>query len=328
MIEKNNPPLVSVVTPFYNTAPYLAQCIESVLAQTYSAWEYLLVDNQSEDGSGEIAEKYSRLDTRIRFIKTPEFYPQVANFNYALTQISADSVFCKMILADDLLFPRCLEEMAALAEKNASIGLVSSYRMIGTRVSGHGLDPEQNFFPGRLIGQKQLLQQCVVFGSPSTFFFRSAIVRARRPFFSETSFHEDTESAYEILREWDFGFVHQVLSFTRLEETSRMGRIKKYSPHLRDFLIVAEKYARNFFAPDEAKACMQSVRLEYYQFLVRALLLGNWGGEFWSFQLQGLRNENIRIDRWCLLQAFLKTVADILGNPKMACGDLLRNIRK
>ena len=50
-------PLVSVVTPFYNTADYLGECIESVLRQTYENWGYVLVDNCSTDGLSEIAER-------------------------------------------------------------------------------------------------------------------------------------------------------------------------------------------------------------------------------------------------------------------------------
>ena len=81
-------PLVTVVTPFYNTAPHLAQCIESVLAQSYREFEYILMDNCSTDGSSEIARSYERLDPRIRLIRCSEFLSQLANYNRALAEIS------------------------------------------------------------------------------------------------------------------------------------------------------------------------------------------------------------------------------------------------
>ena len=58
-------PLVSVVTPVYNGATDLAQCIESVLAQTFPHWEYIIVNNHSTDGTLEIAERFARMDERI-----------------------------------------------------------------------------------------------------------------------------------------------------------------------------------------------------------------------------------------------------------------------
>ena len=64
-------PSISVITPIYNTASYLDQCIQSILAQTYTNWELLLIDDGSTDSSGAICDKYAKHDTRIRIIHQP-----------------------------------------------------------------------------------------------------------------------------------------------------------------------------------------------------------------------------------------------------------------
>src|SRR5450432_1444038 len=115
-------PLVSVVTPFHNTAAYLAECIESVLAQTYENFEYILVDNCSTDGSTEIAERYARRDPRIRFIQRSTLLTQVQNYNRALEEIADASRYCKMVQADDFIFPECLRLMVEAFEQSQTIG--------------------------------------------------------------------------------------------------------------------------------------------------------------------------------------------------------------
>src|SRR5262245_7467930 len=129
-------PTVSVVTPFYNTADYLEECIESVLAQTYRDFEYVLVDNCSTDGSSEIAARAAGRDPRVRIVRNATLLPQVPNYNHALRQMAPGSRYCKLVQADDALMPRCLEEMVALAEAHPSVAMVSSYRMRGERVDG------------------------------------------------------------------------------------------------------------------------------------------------------------------------------------------------
>src|SRR5262245_47486686 len=99
-------PRVSVVTPFYNTERYLEECIRSVLGQTYTEFEYLLVDNWSTDRSREIAADYARQDARIRLVRNPVFVGQVENYNGALAQIAPESSYCKLVQADDWLYPR------------------------------------------------------------------------------------------------------------------------------------------------------------------------------------------------------------------------------
>lgn len=60
--------MVSIIVPIYNVEPYLRECIESVLAQTYQDYELILVDDGSPDGSGAICDEYSGKDQRIRVI--------------------------------------------------------------------------------------------------------------------------------------------------------------------------------------------------------------------------------------------------------------------
>ena len=61
-------PGLSVIVPVYNTEKYLPECIDSILSQTYTDFELILVDDGSTDRSGSICEEYSRIDDRIRVI--------------------------------------------------------------------------------------------------------------------------------------------------------------------------------------------------------------------------------------------------------------------
>jgi glycosyltransferase involved in cell wall biosynthesis len=109
-------PVVSLVTPFYNTEDYLAEYIESILRQTYDNWEYVLVNNRSTDKSAEIAEYYVRLyPEKLRLEHNTAFLSQVQNYNNALRLISPKSKYCKLVQADDWVFPQCLAEMVETA---------------------------------------------------------------------------------------------------------------------------------------------------------------------------------------------------------------------
>lgn len=61
-------PLISIIIPVYNVAPFLSQCIQSVLDQTYTHLEVIIVDDGSTDESPAICDKFAKLDTRIKVI--------------------------------------------------------------------------------------------------------------------------------------------------------------------------------------------------------------------------------------------------------------------
>jgi glycosyltransferase involved in cell wall biosynthesis len=290
--------LVSVVTPFYNTSQYLAQCIDSVLAQSYPNFEYILVDNCSTDGSTEIAEGYARRDPRIRLIRRSQLLPQVQNYNGALTEISAGSKYCKIVQADDYIFPDCLRLMVEALEQSETIGLVSSYSLAGNAVQGSGYPFPMTMLPGKECARLYLRTGIFVFGTPTTVIYRSSIIRDNKPFYKETILHEDFDKCLEILQEWDFGFVHQVLSFTRIDnESLYFGRGLqdwRFSSLTRYSLVLC--YAPVFLAPDEATSLKKETRQIYYDVLAREALRFR-GRSFWRYHREGLKSIGETLDR-------------------------------
>jgi len=307
-------PLVSVVTPFYNTAEYLAECIESVLRQSHSRWEYVLVDNCSTDGSLAIAESFARRDPRIRLTTNERFLTQVQNYNHALSQISHESRYCKVVQADDWIYPDCLRRMVALAEQHASVGIVSCYSLDGVQVRNVGLPYPSEIMGGREICRKMLLEGGFYFGTATSLLLRSDIVRARRPFYSETSLHEDTEACYEILRQWDFGFVHEVLTFWRTDNDSISSRVQDLKPKVLDSFIILNKFGRDFLTADELERRLAERSRQYYGALGEAALRRP-GPVFWEYHRRGLRTIDRELRLRDVLPWALLALARLVLNP-------------
>ncbi len=220
VMNSQSPPLVSVVTPMYNNAEYVAKCIESVRSQTYEHWDYVIVNNCSTDGSAEIARQFADVNSRVRVLDNETFLSALANHNRALRQISPGSKYCKMVFSDDWLFPRCLEEMVALAEAHPSVGIVGAYGLEGNELKWAGLPYPSTCIDGREVCRRFFIEDIYVFGSAHSLLYRSELVRNHDPFFNEANVHADTEACFDLLRNCDFGFVHQVLTYSGVQTES------------------------------------------------------------------------------------------------------------
>jgi glycosyltransferase involved in cell wall biosynthesis len=320
-------PFVSVVTPFYNTAPYLAECIESVLAQTHQQFEYLLVNNKSTDGSREIAARYCSSDSRLRLIDNPVFVGQVENYNGALAHISPASKYVKMVQADDTIFPECISRMVELAAREPGVGLVSSYWLTGDQQEGWGVPKDVSYLPGWDACRKIVLGGSYLLASPTSVLYRADIVRARNPFFTLGRYHEDTEAACEILLESDFGFVHQVLSFLRADNVSITTSVLAFNSYDLDYLIILERYGPLVLTAEELARQRAVSHGNYKRFLGRALLRCQ-GPRFWRYHRIGLATIGWEL-RWrdIVLQAARELVR-LACSPRSTVKQAVTDVRK
>lgn len=307
-------PLVSVVTPVYNGERYLPECIESILAQTYERWEHIIVDNCSTDRTRQIADRYAEKDSRIRVHPNAAFVDVLRNHNIAFRQVSPAAAYCKVVQADDWIFPECLERMVAVAEAHPTVAIVGAYRLDGVEVGCDGLPYPSTVVPGPQLCRATLLGGPGVFGSPTSTLIRADEVRRRDPFFDESDIHADTAACFEILQRADFGFVHQVLTYTRRREESQTALEEERNSYLPSALRHLARYGPVYLSEGERAAVAATLLRFYYRFLARSLVERR-GRTFWSYHRKQLESLGYGFSRVRVLAMALAYAPKALWRP-------------
>ena len=106
---------VSVIMPSYNTAEYIGESIDSVLAQTYTNWELIIVDDCSTDDTDDVVASYL-VDERIRYLKNEQNSGAAVSRNRALRE--ATGRWIAFLDSDDVWLPEKLEKQIAFMEEN------------------------------------------------------------------------------------------------------------------------------------------------------------------------------------------------------------------
>jgi glycosyltransferase involved in cell wall biosynthesis len=312
-------PLVSLVTPVYNGSEYLRECIDSVLAQTYQNWRYVIVNNCSADDTLQIAREYAARDARITVSDNAQFLPIVHNHNHALSLIDAESLYCKPLMADDWLYPECLEQLVACALARPSVGLVCASALTGTqRVLFDRLPAAPGatctYLSGREAGRTGLLREGYFFGSPTTMLIRSDLIRKRAPFYNPDNLQADEEACYDILRESDFAFVHKVLAYVRTHARSYTSATYYLFTMPSCHTYALARYGHEYLSDAEFAQRMDERLHEYYQRLALGAV-EHRGEEFWSYHRQMLQMIGAPLDRVKLAGAIGAHVVRKLLSP-------------
>ncbi|HHT64441.1 MAG: glycosyltransferase family 2 protein [Bacillota bacterium] len=307
----NSEPLVSIITPVYNGEKYLAECIESVLNQSYKNWDYCIVNNCSTDKTREIAEEYARKDPRIRVHNNSAFLNIYDNLNHAMRQLAPGSKYCKVVHADDLLFPECVEKMVQLAERHPEIGIVGAYGLRGKEVVWDRLIPLGSpVIPGRNVCRSILLGEPYVFGSPTSTLIRADLVRKKADFYNVINPNPDAEVCFELLKESDFGFVHQVLTYTRVHEESQTTKDSKVGSLVFGKLVTLQKFGPVYLTKDEFEERVDRWRLWFSVCCAKYLLEGRLIS-FLKYNLPRMKQIGFKLSVLSCIKAVIKGLRHI-----------------
>lgn len=319
-------PKVSVVTPVYNGGPYIRECIESVLAQTYSDWEYVIVNNCSTDETLEIVKAYEARDKRIRVLKNERFVGVIENHNIAFRNISGSSVYCKVVSADDWLFPKCLESLVAVAESDPRIAIVGSNALSESGVLALVLPPDTTVFEGAEIARLYLLGKTASFGTPSTVLYQSACIRKFDPFFPGVEPSGDLAACLRAMEHSRFGFVRDPLSFERKHNQAVGSRMLQLNSFLVDRIEFLHDYGKIFLNESEYTARREELEFYLYRFLAQSVLRKQVEG-FWQYHKRRLSRLGYGFYDRRMILPLLKELRDAAQHPAESVRKVIRRAR-
>ncbi|MCP5181737.1 MAG: glycosyltransferase family 2 protein [Pseudomonadales bacterium] len=293
----SNEPLVTVVSPIYNGEKHVRACAECMLAQTYTNWRYVILDNHSTDGTGAIAADCASRDGRIRVVRNPETYPVIRNHNEAFRQAETGSVYFRFLQADDRITPDCLEASVAVAERHPSAGIVGSQFLWGDKVTATEF-PEGEFFAGHDTARRTLLGHVYPFLTPSGLLWRMQAVQAREPLWDERYLYADVMACYEILREWDFGYVPRALTVAGRDANSVTSQVTGSF----NKMLASNLHLLVMFGPGCLEEELYEKRVAQQLAVYYAYLGQSWWhrrlAAFWDFHAAELRGMGFPLSKW------------------------------
>jgi glycosyltransferase involved in cell wall biosynthesis len=317
----NGAPLVTVLTPVYNGADYLSECIESVLAQTFTNFEYIIVNNRSTDGTLDIARRYAALDSRVRVHDNTEFLGVIENHNLAFNLMSPEAKYCKIVSADDFIFPDCLEKLVGFAVAHPSVGMVSSYEQAGKLVKNIGLEYERSVVRGRDICRETMLGGPYVFGAPTALLYSADLIRKSPAFYPTSNPFADASACYKWLVDCDFGFVHQVLCYTRIHPNSQTSQGSRVGTLIFSCMSDLVTYGPWYLGPKELEKSKESVLGWYYRWLAPKIYERRGDQEFWKHQRVRLGELGLKLSRARLYRtAVQRAVREFGSSPGVVLG--------
>lgn len=191
-------PLISIVIPFKNTEAFIGDCLNSILKQTYTNWELLIVDDHSTDNSYYIVEKHAKTDNRITLLKNPE-HGIIKALQWAFKHSSGQLI--TRMDSDDIMHPDKLEVLATHLINNGkghlAVGLVNYFAENGIKAGYKSYEVWLNTLTKKGTNYSEIYKECVI-PSPCWMIYRDDFITCNG--FNPDRYPEDYDLAFRFYK--------------------------------------------------------------------------------------------------------------------------------
>jgi glycosyltransferase involved in cell wall biosynthesis len=216
-------PKISVVIPTYNYANFLGEAIQSVLDQTFTDFELIIVDNCSTDNTDEVVTKYLS-DSRVSYYKNDTNLGLVGNWNKCLEYARGE--YIKFLCADDKFRPQLLEKYVAVMDTHPNLALLSAYNEIFGARSLCRISPFKGYVHAPLVIE-DLLGRNNRLRSPSVCMFRKQHAEQAGRFNPKLHQYADRDYYIRLLAFGDCYFLPEPLCFARTHPGTQSALVRK-----------------------------------------------------------------------------------------------------
>jgi glycosyltransferase involved in cell wall biosynthesis len=219
--KRSTTPLVSVLMPVYNVAPYLADAIGSILTQTVTDFEFLIIDDASTDNSWTILKTFAKQDKRIKLFRNKSNKGLVRSLNLLIPRTRG--TFVARMDADDVSLPDRFEKQIALLETEKNLVACGGQELI---IGADGSVIAEKYFPTDPKTAYNMLANIMVI-QPPVLMARGGIFRKLR-YDNHIFKNDDISIHFKLLRHGDFGNVDDIIfKYRRLENSLTHKNPKK-----------------------------------------------------------------------------------------------------
>lgn len=236
-------PKITVCIPSYNCARFLPAAIDSVLGQTCTDLELIIVDDCSTDDSRAIIARYAAQDNRISAVFNEANRGMVPNWNFCLSLCRGEYV--RFLFADDLLAtPDTLERMAGVLDDDRTVSLVASARHF-IDADGAVIKTESRFSGGTIAAGTAVVNRCLregrnLIGEPSVVMFRhSQALRGFNPAYRQLV---DLEMWFHLLEQGRFVYLGEPLTSFRIHTDQQTRKNVRDLAHIDDMFLLLDDY--------------------------------------------------------------------------------------